>query len=52
MRPYRIALPPEKAFAIMREEVERGWWDGSILDKFEAVVQGHELVQPPGASRK
>jgi putative two-component system response regulator len=50
-RPYRKALPPEKAFAILREEVKRGWWDGSILDEFEAVVHGYEPVQP-GRSRK
>jgi len=50
-RPYRKALPSEKAFAIMREEVKRGWWDGSILDEFEAVVYGYEPVQParPGS---
>src|SRR5467141_432224 len=41
-RPYRKALSQEKAFAIMREEVKRGWWDGSILDEFEAVAQGFE----------
>jgi len=40
-RPYRKALSTEKAFSIMREEVTRGWWDGSILDKFEAVVLDH-----------
>jgi putative two-component system response regulator len=40
-RPYRKALPQEKAFSIMREEVKRGWWDGSILDEFEAVVLDH-----------
>jgi putative two-component system response regulator len=43
-RPYRKALPLEKAMAIMREEVKRGWWDGSILDEFEAVVHGYEPV--------
>lgn len=37
-RPYRKALPPEEAFSIMREEVKRGWWDGSVLDHFESVV--------------
>jgi len=47
-RPYRKALSKEKAFAIMREEVKRGWWDGSILDEFEAVVHAHEPVQPAG----
>jgi putative two-component system response regulator len=50
-RPYRKALPLEKAFAIMREEVKRGWWDGSILDEFEAVVQGCEPVQATGNTR-
>jgi putative two-component system response regulator len=48
-RPYRKALPAEKAFAIMREEVKRGWWDGSILDEFEAVVHGYEPVHPAGS---
>src|SRR3989475_7278607 len=44
-RPYRKALPVKNAFAIMREEVKRGWWDGSILQEFEAVLPGFELVQ-------
>src|SRR6266404_5611031 len=37
-RPYRKALPPAKAFAIMREEVKRGWWDGSLVDQLELLV--------------
>jgi putative two-component system response regulator len=37
-RPYRKAFPQEKAFAIMREEVKRGWRDGSLIDKFELLV--------------
>ncbi len=45
-RPYRKALPLEKALAIMREEVKRGWWDGSILQEFEALVHGYEPVHP------
>ena len=48
-RPYRKALPLDKAFAIMREEAKRGWWDGSILDEFEAVVHGYEPVHPAGS---
>src|ERR1700751_266698 len=48
-RPYRKALPQEKAFAIMREQVKRGWWDGPVLDEFEAVVHGHEPVHPAGS---
>jgi putative two-component system response regulator len=45
-RPYRKALPLDKALSILREEVKRGWWDGPILDEFEAVVHGSEPVYP------
>jgi putative two-component system response regulator len=38
-RPYRKALPVEKALAIMREEVKRGWWDGSLVDQLELLVR-------------
>jgi putative two-component system response regulator len=48
-RPYRKALSQEKAFAIMREEVKRGWWDGSILDEFEGVVRAHEPAHLAGS---
>jgi cyclic di-GMP phosphodiesterase len=48
-RPYKKALPTQEAFAIMREEVKRGWWDGSILDEFAAVVHGYEPVHPAGS---
>src|SRR6266852_4820106 len=51
-RPYRKALSAEKAFAIMREEVKRGWWDGGVLDVFAGLVHGYEPVQPAGSGRK
>jgi putative two-component system response regulator len=38
-RPYRKALSVEKAFSIMREEVKRGWWDGSLIDQLELLVR-------------
>jgi putative two-component system response regulator len=38
-RPYRRALPTEKVFAIMKEEVERGWWDGAMVEQLEAIVR-------------
>lgn len=50
-RPYRKALPVEKALSIMREEVKRGWWDGAVLDEFEAVVKGNQPLQPAGSGR-
>jgi putative two-component system response regulator len=49
-RPYRKALSPEKAFAIMREEAKCGWWDWSILDEFVAVAHGYDPV-PSGRVR-
>jgi putative two-component system response regulator len=38
-RPYRKALTPERAFALMREEVKKGWWDGALVDELEDMVQ-------------
>jgi putative two-component system response regulator len=38
-RPYRKALSFEAAFSIMREEVKRGWWDGSLVDQLELLVR-------------
>jgi putative two-component system response regulator len=37
-RPYRKALPKEEALAIMREEMKRGWWNGSLIDQLELLV--------------
>jgi len=45
-RPYRNALQPQEAFAVMREEVQRGWWDAVLLEEFEAVVLGCVPLQP------
>jgi putative two-component system response regulator len=49
-RPYRKAFPLEKAFSIMREEVERGWWDGSILNEFESLVRNSRALEPANSS--
>ncbi|MGH9699931.1 MAG: response regulator [Candidatus Acidiferrales bacterium] len=38
-RPYRKALPTQEAFAIMRMEVKRGWWDGSLFDQLELLLR-------------
>ena len=42
-RPYRKALAPERALALMRDEVKRGWWDGALVDELEAMVQTSAL---------
>ncbi|HKR32511.1 MAG TPA: HD domain-containing phosphohydrolase [Terriglobales bacterium] len=36
-RPYRKALSPDEAIAKIRDEVKRGWWDGSLIDELEAL---------------
>ncbi len=38
-RPYRAALPMEKAFAILREECRRGWWDLRLVNELEEMLQ-------------
>jgi len=38
-RPYRTALPPQDAFALMWREVNRGWWDGTLLAEFEQLIK-------------
>jgi putative two-component system response regulator len=37
-RPYRKALSRKDAFATMRDEVRRGWWDSNLVDAFEQVL--------------
>ncbi len=41
-RPYRKALPVEECFHIMREEVQRGWWDAALVNLFEKVIAGDQ----------
>lgn len=38
-RPYRKALSSERAFAILRDEVRRGWWDGALVNEFEKLLK-------------
>jgi putative two-component system response regulator len=37
-RPYRKAGTQAEAFAQLRVEVSRGWWDASVVDSFEAII--------------
>lgn len=49
-RPYRRALGPDEAIAQIRKEVERGWWDGSLVDALEALVsESRTLARVGGA---
>jgi putative two-component system response regulator len=41
-RSYKDAFSADKAFKIMWNEVDRGWWDGDILKVWEELVRkGH-----------
>jgi putative two-component system response regulator len=39
-RPYRKAMSVREALALVRQEVKLGWWDGSIVEEFEALLLG------------
>jgi len=38
-RPYKSALSPEEAFAVMEEEVRRGWRDPELVPLFASTIQ-------------
>jgi putative two-component system response regulator len=38
-RPYKPALTPEEAFAVMEEEVRRGWRDPELVPLFASTIQ-------------
>ncbi|HOW26960.1 MAG TPA: response regulator [Elusimicrobiota bacterium] len=38
-RSYKVAFSQEKAFQMMKEEVERGWWDKTILKVWEGMIK-------------
>lgn len=37
-RPYRVAMPKERALQILYDESDRGWWDKEILVEFSELV--------------
>jgi putative two-component system response regulator len=43
-RPYRKALSPREAFAIINSEVKKGWWNGELVDLLERVVLGDSAL--------
>jgi putative two-component system response regulator len=38
-RPYKPALTPQAAFAVMEEEVRRGWRDPELVSLFSSTIQ-------------
>lgn len=47
-RPYRSAMPTADALCVLRQEVERGWWDGDIVERFAAMVDGRWALSGTG----
>lgn len=49
-RPYRCALSSAEAFATMREEARRGWWDSSLVEAFAGLIErdAESAVENPG----
>jgi putative two-component system response regulator len=43
-RPYKPAYAPQTACRIMREESANGWWDGRLIERFIALLQGEGFV--------
>jgi putative two-component system response regulator len=39
-RPYRKAMSPKEAFAMIQEEVKRGWWDAALVEELEGLILG------------
>jgi putative two-component system response regulator len=37
-RAYRQALPVDKAFEILRDGIEKGWWDADVFEALRRVV--------------
>lgn len=37
-RPYKKAFPRDKCFAILRDGVERGWWDREVVETLARVL--------------
>ena len=54
-RPYRKALLPKEALRILREEVQKGWWDGALVDHLENLLASSPPAsttpEPLGANR-
>ena len=44
-RPYRKALSPKEAFAIIYSEEKKGWWNGELVNLLERVVLGASTLR-------
>jgi putative two-component system response regulator len=47
-RPYRKAMPQERALAVIMSEAQRGWLDVSLVSEFIGICQTAEFLFPSG----
>ncbi|HKW87229.1 MAG TPA: HD domain-containing phosphohydrolase [Candidatus Acidoferrales bacterium] len=45
-RPYRPALPPAEAWEVIRKEVNRGWWEGRLVEELRALMSRQVTALP------
>lgn len=45
-RPYRAALAQQEAWEILQAEVNRNWWDGSIVREFRDMITTEGTSRP------
>lgn len=45
-RPYKKAIPPFEALAIMDSEVRRGWWDPGVFEAFDVMIRQETFHGP------
>lgn len=50
-RPYKRALSPDDALAVIKEEVARGWRDPSLVEMFSDILPMFRTPMPPDFSR-
>ena len=46
-RPYTKAMSSPKALGVMREEVEKGWWDGVVFEQLARLVAEESAIAGP-----
>jgi len=51
-RAYRVALAPNDAWKILEEEVNRGWWDGHLVQEFREMMKGWSIVGTNGNKKR
>jgi putative two-component system response regulator len=46
-RPYKKAFPADQAISILRAEVAKGWWDGTVVEALAGLVASGAVGNKP-----